>query len=144
MAVQKQNCSYLFQMALNPPAAMKEVQYIVASTSEATITSKRDALERYGRGIALALRAIKTEPDKFKAWAKAWFEGLEPDIFELAFANNGAIYFADPTPVHALLDNNIAFVNTVNAQMGAPPLPDSVSFETVCDPSIAATVVKSL
>jgi NitT/TauT family transport system substrate-binding protein len=144
MAVQRQNCGYLFQMALNPPTQLKEVQYIVASTGEATIASKRDALERYARGIALALRSIKTEPQKFKAWAKDWFEGLEPETFELAFANNGAIYFDDPTPKQALLDNNIAFINTVNKQMGASPLQDTLTFATVSDPSIAAAAMKGL
>ncbi|MFN3671281.1 MAG: ABC transporter substrate-binding protein [Bosea sp. (in: a-proteobacteria)] len=144
MAVQRQNCGYLFQMALNPPAQLKEVQYIVASSGEATIASKRDALERYARGIALALRSIKTEPQKFKAWAKGWFEGLEPETFELAFANNGAIYFDDPTPKQALLDNNIAFINTVNKQMGSPALPDTLTFASVSDPSIAAAAMKTL
>lgn len=144
MAVQRQNCGYLFQMALNPPAQLKEVQYIVASSGEATIASKRDALERYARGIALALRSIKSEPQKFKAWAKDWFEGLEPETFELAFANNGAIYFDDPTPKQALLDSNIAFINTVNKQMGAAPLQDTLTFANVSDPSIAAAAMKGL
>ncbi|MDR6872037.1 ABC-type nitrate/sulfonate/bicarbonate transport system substrate-binding protein [Bosea sp. BE125] len=144
MAVQRQNCGYLFQMALNPPAQLKEVQYIVASSGEATIASKRDALERYARGIALALRSIKSEPQKFKAWAKDWFEGLEPETFELAFANNGAIYFDDPTPKQALLDGNIAFINTVNKQMGAAPLQDTLTFANVSDPSIAAAAMKGL
>ncbi|CAH1651803.1 ABC transporter substrate-binding protein [Chelatococcus asaccharovorans] len=144
MAVQKQDCGYLFQMALNPPTEMKEVQYIVASSGEATIASKRDALERYARGIALSLRSIKNEPEKFKAWAKDWFEGLEPATFDLAFANNGAIYFDDPTPKRALLDKNIAFINTVNQQMGAAALPSTISFDTVCDPSVADAAMKGL
>lgn len=144
MAVQRQNCGYLFQMALNPPSQLSEVQYIVASTGEATIASKRDALERYARGIALALRSIKTDPQKFKAWAKDWFEGLEPATFELAFANNGAIYFDDPTPKEALLEKNIAFINTVNKQMGAAPLQDTLTFATVSDPTIAAAAMKAL
>ncbi|CAH1651713.1 MULTISPECIES: ABC transporter substrate-binding protein [unclassified Chelatococcus] len=144
MAVQKQDCGYLFQMALNPPAEMKEVQYIVASAGEATIAGKRDALERYTRGIALALRSIRNEPEKFKAWAKDWFEGLEPETFNLAFANNGAIYFEDPTPKRALLEKNIAFINIVNQQMGAPALPTTLTFETVSDPSIADAAMKGL
>lgn len=144
LAVQRQGCGYLFQMALNPPPQMAEVQYIVASTAESTIASKRDALERYCRGIALALRSIKNEPEKFKAWAKDWFEGLEPATFDLAFANNGAIYFADPTPKSELLAKNIEFINTVNKQMGAETLPTTLNFGTVCDPSIAAAAMKSL
>lgn len=144
LAVQRQGCGYLFQMALNPPPQMAEVQYIVASTAESTIAAKRDALERYCRGIALALRSIKSEPEKFKAWAKDWFEGLEPATFDLAFANNGAIYFADPTPKSELLAKNIEFINTVNKQMGAEALPTTLNFATVCDPSIAAAAMKSL
>ena len=144
LAVQRQGCGYLFQMALNPPPQMAEVQYIVASTAESTIATKRDALERYCRGIALALRSIKNEPEKFKAWAKDWFEGLEPATFDLAFANNGAIYFADPTPKSELLAKNIEFINTVNKQMGAAALPDTLSFGNVSDPSIAAAAMKSL
>jgi NitT/TauT family transport system substrate-binding protein len=144
MAVQRQNCDYLFQMALNPPPAMAEVQYIVASAGEATIASKRDALVRYCRGIALSLRSINKEPEKFKAWAKVWFEGLDPAIFETAFANNGAIYFADPTPKRELLDRNIQFINTVNSKMGAEALPTSLTFENVADPSLAEAALKGL
>ena len=144
LAVQRQNCGYLFQMALNPPEQLKEVQYIVASTAETTLANKRDALERYARGIALSLRSIKAEPEKFKAWARDWFEGLEPATFDLAFANNGAIYFDDPTPKQALLDKNIAFINTVNQQMGSAALDGSLNFATMCDPSVAAAAMKAL
>lgn len=144
LAVQRQGCGYLFQMALNPPPQMAEVQYIVASTAESTIATKRDALERYCRGIALALRSIKNEPAKFKAWARDWFEGLEPATFDLAFANNGAIYFVDPTPQSELLAKNIDFVNTVNKQMGAAALPSTLNFGNVSDPSIATAALKGL
>lgn len=144
MAVQKQNCGYLFQMALNPPPSMAEVQYIVASSAESTIASKRDALERYCRGIALALRSIKREPEKFKAWAQGWFEGLEPAVFDLAFANNGAIYFPDPTPKSELLDKNIEFINIVNKQMGSESLPATLNFDSVSDPSLAVAALKGL
>ena len=144
LAVQKQNCAYLFQMALSPPPALSEVQYIVASAGEATIAAKRDQLVRYCRGIALSLRSIKNEPQKFKSWAQAWFEGLEPEIFEAAFANNGAIYFDDPTPKRQLLEGNLKFINTVNEKMGTGPMPTTLTFDTVADPSIAADAMKGL
>jgi len=144
LAVQRQGCDYLFQMALNPPPALSEYQYIVASASEDTIKAKRDALVRYCRGIALALRSINTEQEKFKAWAKAWFEGMDPDIFETAFANNGKIYFTEPTPREDLYRKNIEFVSTTNRLMGAEALPSSVTFQTMCDPSLAQDALKGL
>ena len=144
LAVQRQNCGYLFQMALNPPPVLAEYQYIIASSHQDTIKSKRDALVRYCRGIALALRSINAEPDKFKAWAKDWFEGLDPDIFESAFANNGRIYFQDPTPREDLFRKNIEFISTTNKLMGADPLPASLTFQTMCDPTLAQEALKGL
>lgn len=144
LAVQRQGCGYLFQMALNPPPALAEYQYIVASTHEDTIKSKRETLVRYCRGIALALRSMSAEPERFKAWAKEWFEGLDPDIFESAFANNGRIYFRDPTPREDLFKKNIEFISTTNKLMGADPLPASLTFETMCNPSIAQEALKGL
>jgi ABC-type nitrate/sulfonate/bicarbonate transport system substrate-binding protein len=143
-AVQKQDCGYLFQMALNPPQAMTEYQYIIASASEDTIRTKRDALVRYARGVALALRSINTEQDKFKAWAKQWFEGLEPAIFESAFANNGKIYFSDPMPRKNLFERNVAFINAVNKSMGAEQISSAVSYERMIDPTLVEEALKAL
>lgn len=144
LGIQRGGCSYLFQMALNPPSSLREYQYIVASTSEQTIKTKRDALVRYARGIALALRAIDTDQAKFKVWAKAWFEGLEPEIFESAFANNGRIYFKDPTPQKDLYEVNLDFISTVNKSMGAEALPASLNFESICDLTIAQDAMSGL
>lgn len=144
MAVQKEDCDYLFQMALNPPTEMAEVQYIVASAGEETIATKRDALVKYCRGLALTQSSIASDPQKFKAWAQGWFEGIEPAIFETAFANNGAIYFANPVPSETLLAKNIDYINIVNKQMGAEALPTTLAFANVADASMAEDAVKGL
>ena len=144
LAVQRQSCGYLFQMALNPPPFLAEYQYIIASAGEDTIKTKRDALVRYAKGIALALRSISAEQDKFKAWAKDWFEGMDPDIFESAYANNSRIYFADPTPKESLFAKNLEFISTVNKLMGAEAMPATVTFQAMVDPTIAQDAMKGL
>jgi NitT/TauT family transport system substrate-binding protein len=144
LAVQKEDCSYLFQMALNPPPQMAEVQFIVASAGERTIATKRDALVLYCRGLALTQRSIANEPEKFKAWARVWFEGLDPLMFETAFSNNGRIYFQDPVPNEELFKKNIDYVNIVNSKMGAEPLPSSIDFASLADPTIAQDAMKGL
>lgn len=144
LAVQRQGCGYLFQMALNPPPTLAEYQYIIASTTDETIRTKRDALVRYCIGIALALRSIEREQDRFKAWAKGWFEGVEPEIFETAFANNGRIYFASPVPREDLFAKNISFISTVNKLMGAEAMPSSVNFASMADVSIAEEALTRL
>jgi NitT/TauT family transport system substrate-binding protein len=136
LAIQKQGCDYLFQMATNPPPQMAEHWYIGASTHEQTLKTKRDALVRYCKGISLALKSISEDQEKFKAWAKVWFEGMDPALFETAFANNGKIYFADPTPRKDLFDKNLAFIGIVNKSMKADPLPPSVTFESLVDGSL--------
>lgn len=144
LAVQKQGCDYLFQMALQPPPELAEYQYIIASTAESTIKAKRDALVRYIRGIALALRSIDADPEKFKAWAKVWFEGMDPAIFESAFANNGKIYFKDPTPKEDLYNKNVEFISVVNKTMGAEAVPANINFQAMVDPTLAQEAVKGL
>jgi NitT/TauT family transport system substrate-binding protein len=144
LAVQREDCGYLFQMALNPPPQMAEVQFIVASAGERTIATKRDALVLYCRGLALTQQSIAKEPEKFKAWAQGWFEGLEPSMFETAFANNGGIYFHNPVPSEELFKKNIDYVNVVNGKMGAEPLPSSIDFASLADPTIAQDAMKGL
>ncbi|GHC67430.1 ABC transporter substrate-binding protein [Limoniibacter endophyticus] len=144
MAVARQECDYLFQMVLNPPPFMSEVQYICASAGEETIANKRDALVRYCKGLALSMQSIAQEHDKFKEWAKGWFEGIEPQIFDTAFKNNGSIYFDAPLPREDLFAKNIEFINIVNGKMGAAPLPGSLDFASVVDPSMADEAIKGL
>lgn len=144
IAIQTQGCAYLFQMVQNPPEYLKEYQYIIASSAERTIGDKRDALVRYAKGIALALRSIATEPEKVSAWAAEWFAGIDPAIFDTVVENNRGIYFEDPTPRRDLYEKNIAFITSVNRMMGADTLPESLTFDTMVDPTIAAEAVQSL
>ncbi|MFV0493106.1 MAG: ABC transporter substrate-binding protein [Pseudorhodobacter sp.] len=144
MSVAQQNCDYLFQMVLNPPEQLREYQYIIATVGDETIASKRTELVGYCRGLALAQRSIANEPERFQAWAKIWFEGIPPEIFDTAFANNSKIYFADPTPSKALHDLNINFINTVNSMMNVESLPDTLTYEATIDPTLAQEAVKDL
>lgn len=136
LAIQKQGCDYLFQMATNPPPAMAEFWYIGASTHEQTLKTKRDQLVRYCKGISLTLKSIADDQPKFKAWAKEWFEGMDPALFDSAFANNGRIYFIDPTPKRELFEKNLSFINLVNKSMKSDPVPASVTFDTLVDASL--------
>lgn len=144
MAIEREDCDYLFQMVANPPEQMREFQYITASAGEETIETRRDALVAYCRGLALTQRSIAAEPDKFKAWAREYFDSMSPEIYEVAFANNGAIYFTDPVPSEELLARNIKYINTVNSKMNAEKLPESLTFSTVVDPTIAQDAIKDL
>ncbi len=136
LAVQDRDCGYLFNMALNPPPEFDQYLYIIASASEATLASKREALVRYAHGIAAALRSIATEPAKLKAWADVWFEGLPPQIMQVSFDINSKIFFTDPVPKPDLFQKNVDFINTANRSMGAEPIPP-LTFPQQYDPSIA-------
>lgn len=144
MAIDREDCDYLFQMVDNPPEMMKEFQYITASAGEETIANRRDELVRYCRGIALSQKSIGAEPDKFKVWAKEYFDGMDPGIYEVAFANNGSIYFEEPVPSEELLAKNIAYINTVNSLMDAESLPESIIFSNMVDPTISQDAIKDL
>ncbi|MBJ3774851.1 ABC transporter substrate-binding protein [Acuticoccus mangrovi] len=144
MAVQRQGCGYLFNMATNPPPFLAEYQYIGATTGEETIAKKRDALVAYCKGIALALTSINEDPDAFKTWATEWFGGMEPSLFDAAFANNSKIYATTPVPSEELFKKNVEFIDIVNKTMGAEPVPDSLNYQTFVDPTISQEAVSSL
>jgi NitT/TauT family transport system substrate-binding protein len=139
LAVQDRDCAYLFNMALNPPPALQEYLYIIASTNEATLrnAAKREALVRYCQGIGAALKSIQNDRPALKAWADTWFEGLPPQIAEVSFEINSRIFFDNPVPKAALFQKNLDFINAVQRTMGAEPLAASLSFEAQYDPSIA-------
>lgn len=143
LAVARAGCAYLFDMALNPPPEFVPFSYIGASTLERNLTAKRDALLRYITGIALALRSIAQDGDRFRAFAVAWLE-LDPAIAERAFASNGRIYFTDPTPTDALFQRNVAFINIARAAQNEDPLPRSLTFASVYQPSLAAEAMGRL
>jgi ABC-type nitrate/sulfonate/bicarbonate transport system substrate-binding protein len=139
LAVQDRDCGYLFNMALNPPPALAEYLYIIASASEATLrnAAKREALVRYCQGVGAALKSIATERDRLKAWSDKWFEGLPPQIADVSFGINSKIFFADPVPKPTLFQANIDFINAVQRTMGAELLPASLTFDQQYDPSVA-------
>ena len=143
LAVSRAGCAYLFDMAANPPPEFNPFCYIVASTAERTLASKRDALLRYATGITLTLRSIAAEPDRFRAFAVPYLE-LDPAIAERAFASNGRIYFTDPVPNDALFRRNLDFMNVSRAAQGEDPLPKDLVFTSLFDPSIATEAVKRL
>jgi ABC-type nitrate/sulfonate/bicarbonate transport system substrate-binding protein len=143
LAVSKAGCAYLFDMAVNPPPQLKQFCYIIASASEHTIATKREALVRYATGIALTLRSIKQEPDKFKAFAIPFLE-LDPAIAERAYASNSQIYFDQPVPNEALFQINVDFLNATNATQGVDKLPASLTFGSVYDTTIAGEAMKRL
>lgn len=137
IAVLRAGCGYLFEMCRNPPAAMDPFCYIVGSASLKSIAENREALVRYAMGIGLAQRSIARESDRFKAWSAGFLE-LDASIAEAAFASNGAIQFAEPTPTAALYPRTKAFVNTVLASQKEAPLPEGLGFAQVYETGIAA------
>jgi ABC-type nitrate/sulfonate/bicarbonate transport system substrate-binding protein len=146
LAVKDRDCGYLFNMALNPPAALKQYNYIIATTSEAALADKarREALVRYAMAIAMSLKDINTNPAAFKAWADQWFAGMPDDIASRSFEINSKIFFNDPMPKQDLFDLNVSFLNTVQKTMNAAPLPASLTFASLYDPSVAQDAMKRL
>lgn len=145
LAILTASCAYLFQNVLNPPPKLKEWQFIIASTHEDTLRTKREALVRYVHGLALAMRSMRAEPEGFKAWAReTLFKGDAAPLFEPAYRDNHDIYFADPRPQEDLFRNNIEVTSLVNRSAGRPPLPDTVTFANLFDPSIAGEAVARL
>ncbi|MEQ9811934.1 MAG: ABC transporter substrate-binding protein [Azospirillaceae bacterium] len=137
VAVQQFGAAYLFNMATNPPEELEDYLYIVAQVSDETIAERRELVFDYCRGTALALRAIHQEPETFRAWAMEWFEGLDPELFDTAFATNSQIYMPNPIPTERHFELNKTFVNQGFATLGEDPLPDDFGFLDAYDPSIA-------
>ncbi len=140
------DCGYLFNMALNPPATLKEYNYIIASTSEAALANKdrREALVRYCMGLAMALKEINASPPEFRAWADKWFEGLPPEIASTSFDINSKIFFSNPLPKENLFQSNVDFLNTVQKTMNAAPLPSTLTFKDMYDTSVAQEALSRL
>lgn len=143
LAVAKAGCAYLFDMAANPPPYFSSFCYITATLHERSLASKRDTMVRYATGIALTLRSIRQEPDKFKAFAVSFLE-LDPAVAERAYASNSKIYFDQPVPNEALFQKNFDYLNAVNKTEGVDPLPASLTFATTYDPSITMEAMKHL
>lgn len=141
LAVAKAGCGYLFNNATNPPPALANYCYIIASTSDRALKDKREALVRYAAGIALTLRSINEEPDKFKAFAIPFLE-LDPAIAETAASAHAQVYFKTPTPDAELFAKNIDFLNIALKTQGESPLPSSLTFARMYDTAIATEGVK--
>jgi NitT/TauT family transport system substrate-binding protein len=143
IAVGKFGCDYLFQMVLNPPPEFQNFTYIICNTAEKTLHERRDALVRYVAGLALSLRSIRTEPAKFKEFAIPFLE-LDPSIAENAFEGNAGMYYPDPRLTEAQFKSNLMFINTANKSAGLDPMPDSLTFASMYDPSIAEEAMKRI
>jgi NitT/TauT family transport system substrate-binding protein len=144
LAVQKFGAAYLFNMASNPPPELANYLYIVATVSNKALTEKREALVNYCRGLTVALQAINAKPAAFKGWAKQWFQGLDPAIFETAFEVNSRIYMPNPVPTQQQFDLNLLLVNQELKTLGKDPVPGSFGFRDAYDPTIAEEAVKSI
>lgn len=143
IAVTRAGCAYLFDMAANPPAALNPFLYIIASTHERTLRDKREALVRYAMGITLALRSIAADRAAFRAFAVPFLE-LDPSIAERAFTSNSQIYFPDPVPDPALFARNVEFLNVSLRSQGEAPLPATLRFEALFDPTLASEAARRL
>lgn len=136
--------AYLFNMATNPPPALENYFYIGCAVLDEAIQERRSDLVAYVKGLTLALRAINDQPDVFREWARGWFDSLDDQLFDVAFANNSRIYTTSPVPTEAQFELNKQFVNIGFQTLGEPALPEDFSFQDACDPSIAEEAVASL
>jgi len=143
LAVSKVGCAYLFNMVTNPPAELKDYTYIICNTAVKTLHDRRDALVRYVTGLALAMKAIHDEPAKFKTFALSFLE-LDPSIAESAFAGNATMYYATPVLTKTQFQGNLDFINVANKTAGLDPMPASLTFESMYEPSIAEEAMKRL
>ena len=69
---------------------------------------------------------------------------MPADIAQRSFEINSKIFFSDPLPKEALFNLNVSFLNTVQKTMNAAPLPASLDFKTMYDPSVAQEALKRL
>jgi hypothetical protein len=92
----------------------------------------------------MALKEMTANPPEFRAWADKWFDGLPPEIATASFAVNSKIFFANPLPKENLFQANVDFLNTVQKTMNADPLPASLTFKDLYDPSVAQEALSRL
>jgi hypothetical protein len=91
----------------------------------------------------LTLRAIYDDPAKFKAFAVPFLE-LDPAVADGAFATNSKMYYRDPRLTEPQFQTNLDFINIANRSAGADPMPASLTFASMYDPSIAEEAMKRL
>jgi ABC-type nitrate/sulfonate/bicarbonate transport system substrate-binding protein len=143
IAVLKFGCAYLIDMIGNPPQFLDRWCYIAATVSDRTLAAKRELLVRYATGVALTLRSIRQDPERFKAFALPFLE-LDPAIVDRAWQSNRGIYVETPVPDEALFRKLAEFVSIINKTQGIDPLPTTLAFTSVFDSSIAVEAVRNL
>ena len=143
LAIQKYSCGYLFNMVTNPPPELRNYTYIICNTSEKTLHDRRDVLVRYLTGLALAMKSIQDDKARFKAFALPFLE-LDPAIAEQAFAGNASMYYPSPVLTEAQFQTNLDFINTANKTAGLDPMPASLTFASMYDPSLALEAMKRI
>lgn len=143
LAVSKFECAYLFNMVTNPPPDLTPYTYIICNTAEKTLREKREPLIRFLHGLALSMKSIHAEPQRFKAFALKFLE-LDPSIAEQAFAGNASMYYTDPLLTPGPFETNINFINVANKTAGLDPMPANINFATLCDPSLGEEAMKRM
>jgi NitT/TauT family transport system substrate-binding protein len=109
-AVARFGAAYLFNMSRNPPAELADYLYIAVSVNQRTFDEKGPGLTGYCKGIALALRGMRADPDGLRTWARGFFGDMEPDLFERSFASDSRIYLAEPRVTEAHFRLNLVFL----------------------------------
>ncbi|MFT8244853.1 ABC transporter substrate-binding protein [Roseomonas sp. BN140053] len=143
IAVMRADCAYLFNNATNPPPDLAPFCYIIASASTRGLRDKREALIRYATGVSMALRSIRDEPEKFRAFATNFLE-LDPAIATQAVEANSRIFATDPVFTPELYRRNTEFLSVARVSQGEPPVPASLTLDRIFDGSILAEAAKRL
>jgi NitT/TauT family transport system substrate-binding protein len=144
LAVEKFGAAYLFNMATNPPPELTDYLYITATVTEKTMAAKGEELTNYVKGIALALRAIDRSPSDFKEWARKWFEGMPPALFETSFTNNIGIYMKTPVPTPAQFNLNLQFLEQELKTLGQSGVPAGFKMSDAYELEFAEKALRSL
>jgi NitT/TauT family transport system substrate-binding protein len=133
LAVQRFGGAYLFHMTRNPPPDLQDYLYIAVSVNERTVTEKPGPLLAYVRGITAALRAMRAQPEAFKAWARAFFSDMDAELFERSHDTDGGIYMADPRISENHFRLNVAFLDAELQALGQPAVPAGFSYAQAVD-----------
>lgn len=144
VAIERFGCAYLIQSQTNPPPLFDKIQATALMTSERTISDKREALVRYTTAIAESMRRIQAEPERFKSWFATFMDTIAPPIFEAALRDNFTMYATDPSPRPGSFRKFVDYLDVVNETRGLPPVPDTVTFDLLSDPSIAKDALTRL
>ena len=89
------------------------------------------------------MKSMQADPAKFKAFALPFLE-LDPSIAETAYAGNASMYYGTPLLTEAQFKTNIDFIDVANKTAGLDPMPPSLTFASMYDPSLAEEAMKRL